>query len=238
MTTSQSPLEIFDKPRELWSSMPGWGIVANLIPPELIAARKLRTIRKAMLAGFAILLVIGIALYGMAFLAQRSAAADLAREQDRTSQLMAQQSKYQGAVQVQNSITEIQKQLGTLLTYDVDQSALVAKIRQKLPSNMTISQLTITIDAGTAATAGAGTGAGSLDASGATHIGTVTLAGNERHISDVSAFVNALSTVPGVVAPYPGSTTSSGTSVQWSIQLTLTAELLTHRYDPTKKAAK
>ncbi len=35
----------------LWNSTPGWGIAANLIPPELINARKLKVLRKFMAAG-------------------------------------------------------------------------------------------------------------------------------------------------------------------------------------------
>lgn len=217
--------------------MPGWGIVANLTPSELIASRKLKTIRKALLAGLALLMVIGIGLYTLAVLAHRSAASALDGEQARTSQLLAQQHKYQRGVQVQHSITQVQTQLGGLLTYDVDQAALVARIRAKLPAQMTISALTITIDAGPGTTA-APIGAGSLDASGSTHIGTVALTGNEQHISDVAAYVNALSTLPGVVAPYPGSSTVTDTAVQWSAQLTLTAGLLTHRYDTAKKGSK
>lgn len=226
-----------ERPVELWSTMPGWGIVANLTPPELIAARKLKTIRKALLVGLALLLVIGIGCYTMAFLSHRAAASDLSDEQARTTQLQAQQHKYQRAVQVQNSITGVQSQLGGLLKYDVDQAALVERIRAKLPPNMTISALTITIDAAPGTTA-APIGAGSLDASGSTHIGTVALAGNEQHISDVAAYVNALATLPGVVAPYPGSSTVTETAVQWSAQLTLTGDLLTHRYDTVKKGSK
>ncbi|MDQ2958243.1 MAG: hypothetical protein M3Y42_14920 [Actinomycetota bacterium] len=226
-----------ERPVELWSTMPGWGIVANLTPPELIAARKLKTIRKALVASFAALLVIGIGLYMLAFLGHRSAVSELSQEQARTTQLIAEQHKYQRAVQVRNSIDEVQRQLGGLLTDDVDQATLVARIRAKLPAGMTISQLTITIDAASGTTAPPA-GAGSLDASGSTHIGTVTLAGNEQHISDVAAFVNALAALPGVVTPYPGSSSKTDTSVQWSAQLTLTADLLTHRYDTAKKGSK
>jgi hypothetical protein len=226
-----------ERPATLWSTMPGWGIVANLTPPELIATRKLKTIRKALVAGFVLLLVIGVACYSLAVLANRSAASDLAGEQSRTTQLLAQQHKYQRSVQVQGSITQVQGQLAGLLTYDVDHAALVKEIRAKLPANMTISQLTITIDAGSGTTP-APSGGGSLDASGSTHIGTVALAGNEQRIGDVATYVNALASVPGVVTPYPGSSTVTETAVRWSAQLTLTADLLTHRYDTTKKGSK
>ena len=37
--------------QQLWSTMPGWGIVADLTPPELIASRRLRLLRKLLIAG-------------------------------------------------------------------------------------------------------------------------------------------------------------------------------------------
>jgi hypothetical protein len=225
------------KPNQIWNSMPGWGIVADLTPPELIAARKLKLFRKLFLAGFTLLLVLVVGCYALAVMAHGSAASDLASEQTRTSQLTAQQRQYQGAVQVQGSIDQVQTQLAGLLTNDVDTATLIGQLRTKLPAAMTLNQLTITINSG--ATAGAqSTGAAALDASGSTHIGSVTIAGSAKKISDVSAYVDALGTVAGVVSPYPASSTSSGHVVSWTVQLTLTAQLLTHRYDAKKNGAK
>jgi hypothetical protein len=226
-----------ERPREIWSTMPGWGIVANLTPPELIAARKLKSIRKIFAGVLVVILVIGVGLYATAFLSHRSAAADLAAEQGRTTSLTAQQHQYQGAVRVQGSITEVQSQLAGLLTDDVDMSSLVGALRAKLPSGMTITQVALNIQTGLAG-ASAAAGGSALDTSGQQHIGAVTIAGNGHRISDISAYVDALASVPGVVTPYPTSTTASAKLVQWSIQLTLSSDLLTHRYDVTKNGVK
>jgi hypothetical protein len=225
------------KPSQIRNSMPGWGIVVNLMPPELIAARKLKSARKLFIIGFALVLVLGVAGYTLAVIAHGSATTELASENSRTTQLTAQQRQYQGAVQIQGTISQVQTKLAGLLTDDVDMATLVGTLRAKLPAAMSINQLTVTINTGLAPTSPA-SGAAALDASGATHIGGVVLSGSAKKISDVSSYVDALGTVPGVVSPYPASSSSSGNIVQWSVQLTLTAQLLTHRFDAKKNGAK
>ena len=48
-------------PQQIWNTMPGWGIVADLTPPELIATRRLRLLRKLLAAGLSVLLVLLVA---------------------------------------------------------------------------------------------------------------------------------------------------------------------------------
>ena len=48
-------------PAQLWSTMPGWGIAADLTPPELINSRALKTLRKWLGAGLVVLLLACIA---------------------------------------------------------------------------------------------------------------------------------------------------------------------------------
>src|SRR6185312_4553657 len=82
------------QPRELWSTMPGWGIVANLIPPELLQARRVRALQK--LVGFllVLLLLVAGAGGGYAMLRSHHASQQLSVEQNRTSQLLAEQTRY------------------------------------------------------------------------------------------------------------------------------------------------
>ena len=60
MTTISSPTQV-------WNTMPGWGIVADLTPPELIASRRLAVIRKALLSGLIFLTVLLLCGYGYAY---------------------------------------------------------------------------------------------------------------------------------------------------------------------------
>ena len=45
-------------PVQLWSAMPGWGIAADLTPPEIINARQLKLLRKLLGGGLVALLVL------------------------------------------------------------------------------------------------------------------------------------------------------------------------------------
>jgi hypothetical protein len=221
------------RPTELWSSMPGWGIVANLIPPELILARRVRVVRRAL--GLLLVLVLVLIMLGFsyAWLQKQSAATDLQTAQARTAQLQAEQDKYQGAVQVQQSITGIDTKLSTLMADDVDFAGLIANLRAELPPTMTIGQLSVSLNQSVAG-ASAALGASALDATGQTHIGTITVSGKARSLQDLSAYVDRLQTIKGIVEPYPNSNSASATGVSWSVQITLTSALLTHTYDASK----
>ena len=54
------------QPNQPWSSMPGWGIVADLTPPELIASRHLKVLRKWIVLGLVVLVVACVAGYVLA----------------------------------------------------------------------------------------------------------------------------------------------------------------------------
>lgn len=216
------------RPDQLWSTMPGWGIYANLTPPEVLVARKLRLIRKLLIAAFTLLLLVGIACYGYATMQRRAATDDLASEQARTAQLQAQQRKYAGVVQIQGSIGQVQSQVASLMTSDVDLASLLGKISAQLPTGMTIDQLAVVVNSSAAASSGSG--AAALDASGRQHIGSVTVSGSAKQLADVSSFVDKLKLLTGVVEPYPASNQSSSTGVKYNVQLTMTNQLFTHRF--------
>lgn len=225
------------RPKELWNSMPGWGIVANLIPPELLLARRLRVLRRVLALVLALVVLLAMTTFGWAWLQHQAADRDLVAVQNQTAQLQAEQSRFQPAVKVQGSITQIDGQLKTLMANDVDFSTVLGNIRNQLPANMTIGQLALTIDQSKSGTSGSG--AASLDASGARHIGLVTISGKASHLADLSGFIDKLRTVPGVLEPFPVSNaTADGGAVDYSVQLTLTAALLTHTYDQTGNGGK
>ncbi|HEX4728514.1 MAG TPA: hypothetical protein VH298_12000, partial [Jatrophihabitans sp.] len=92
------------QPRELWSTMPGWGIVANLIPPELLQARRVRALQKLVVLVLVLLLLVAGAGYGYSMLRGRQAARELSVEQNRTSQLLAEQNRYRGVTEIQGNV--------------------------------------------------------------------------------------------------------------------------------------
>jgi hypothetical protein len=225
------------QPRELWNTMPGWGIVANLIPPEVLQARRVRAIRKLVAYALCVLVLLAALGYSYAFYRNQEAADTLAAEQGRTSQLLAEQKRYADVTLLQGSVAGVQTELTKLLARDVDMSALTASILRQLPAGASVSQLAVTMaaTAGRPATTNVSAGAGSLDTSGRTHIGLVTLTGQASRVADVSTLVDRLSALPGFLDPYPTSNTTNDKGTLFTIQFAIDDRLLSHRYDTPSK---
>jgi Tfp pilus assembly protein PilN len=241
MTLTAPPLP--ETTAQLWSTMPGWGITANLLPPEVIAGRRLAVIRKVIVFVLAAVVVLAAGGYVYAFFQQRSAHSDLSAEQAKTASLMADQQKYGQVVTLTGTITSIKGQLATLMADDVDTVRLIDAVTARLPHGAQVTQLQLNLDAADQQTATSGSssgstatqGGGALDTSGQPHIGSLTVTGTANSMSDIAAFLNQLATLNGVVGVYPTSQgkNASGPGTQFTIQMTLTDELLTHRYDQT-----
>lgn len=225
------------QPRELWSTMPGWGIVANLIPPEVLQARRVRAIRKMMAYLLCVLVLIAGIGYGYAFYRSQQAAETLAAEQSRTSQLLAQQKRYADVTLLQGTVAGVRTELSQLLESDVDMSALVNSVLKQLPAGATVSQLAVTMSApaGQQAKANPASGTASLDTAGRPHIGLITVTGQALRVPDVSTLVDRLGILPGFLDPYPTSNTTNDKGTLFTIQFTINDSLLSHRYDLTSK---
>jgi len=223
------------QPRELWSTMPGWGIVANLIPPELLQARRARALRKLATAVLALLLVLAGAGFGYAVLRSHEAAQSLSAEQSRTSQLVVEQNRYSTVTRIQGDVAQVRVQLAVLMGMDVDATELVEAVLLQLPTGATVNQLSVTIAAPTL-TSTNNTGASALDTSTQPHIGTIAMSGQARSVADVAQLVSKLGALKGVVDPYPTTNTVNDTGTQFTIQMAVNNSLLSHRFDASSAA--
>lgn len=237
-TTQTQPAVSLAKPVELWNTMPGWGIVTNLIPPELLAARKLRVVRRILLAALGAVALLLVATYVLSMHQHSVAQSDLADAQDRTTSLTASQNQYSAGVQVQSSIDSITKSLGALMTTDVDTATLFGELRAALPSDMTINRMSLSLNKNAMDSAGNSNPAAVVDTQPDAHIGTVTLSGGADSIVRVTQFVDRLSSVTGVVQAYPANVSQTDGKTTWSITLTVNSKWFTHQFDPTKNGGK
>lgn len=219
----------------LWAVVPGWGIAADLTPPELIAGRHLRRVRRRVIIGLLVLVLLCGLGYVAASLQSASAAAALADEQSRTAALQVEARKYGDVTQVQGRITASEGQVARLLAQDVDLGALLGTLRDRLPAGMTINQLGATVNVAEPGAAGAATTAVTLDSTGSTAIGQITLQGSATSLDELPTFLDQLAGVDGLVAPLPLTNASSDTGITYSLQVTMTDALLTHRYDEKAK---
>ena len=224
-------------------SMPGWHVVADLTPPELIASRRLKVVRLLVLIAVVIVAAGCVGGYYYAHQQATAAADDLAAAQATSATLQAQQRRYTSVTTLQHAIDAVRGQVATLMTDDVDFSALIGDITAALPAGMSITQAQVTITPtgavgaaggpGGAGSAGNVGGASALDASGDTHIGTITLAGTGtgKTLDDLAAYVQKLRSVAGVFDPYPLTNVVGETGTTFSLQITLTAARLSHAFD-------
>lgn len=223
-----------------WTGLPGWGIAPDLLPPEVIAGRQLREVRRRVVLGLAVVLILCVLGFGFGLARSLTAAGSLASEQDRTAQLQTEQNKYGNIMKIEGTIAEVQRQVAGLMAMDVNYAGLVDQLRTALPAEMSITRLQITVDTKQAGTSGgsagqtSNTGGGALDLSGGKHIGSITISGTEKSLTDLPRYLDQLKRVKGVVEPYPTANTAEGSAVTYTVQATLTDQLLTHKFDAPK----
>jgi hypothetical protein len=213
--------------------MPGWGIVANLIPPEVLQARRVRAVRKLVAYLLCVLVLLAGLGYGFAFFRSQQAAEALAAEQSRTAQLLVQQKRYADVTLLQSSVAGVRTELSQLLKSDVDMSALVTSVLRQLPPGASVSQLAVTMTPpeGQQPTVNPASGTGALDTSGRAHIGLITITGQAPRVSDVSTLVDRLGAMRGFIDPYPTANTTNDKGTLFTIQFSINDSLLSHRYD-------
>ena len=215
-----------------WTVQPGWGIFVDLTPPELLTARQLRTVRRAVVAG---LVAVVLLLAGGYFVVNRdrSAAEDvLANAQLSTAQLQQQQHKYAGITQIKGTLLQIRTQVAGLMQGDVAVDSLLGTIGTAQPVGVELQTVAVTISAAGVAGAQAQTGGGSaIDVTTHARIGTVTLNGTTSRMDAVSTFVDRLSRMRGVLDVVPTSNSQGQDGGQFTITLGLDDQLLTHYFD-------
>lgn len=212
-------------------TVPCWDIKVNLTPPEVVASRQLKSIRRIAVLALLAFGVVAVAVYAGAVYLHHHAAAELARQNTTTSSLEASRATYSDVTKINNSITQVHGQLAGLMKTDVDLAALLVPVRAALSGDMRVNQLQLTLQpVGAAAGTGPGVGGSSLDTSGRKPIGTATVGGQASDFNDVSEFVARLKKLKGVIDVDPATNTSTATGFQFTVNFTVTEDRLSRRY--------
>jgi hypothetical protein len=215
---------VIQRSAQPWSTMPGWGIFADLMPPELQAARKLKGLRRALLAGLVILVLACVGGYVYAMNKHSSAQSALDQAQANTATVRAEQNKYADVTQLRTAATGIQSQVAAAMADDVDFGAFIAQVRAALPGSLAITSLTITIAPNSGSTAP------SLSSSAAPQIGTVTLGGTGKSLADLSGYVVKLAALPAVIDVIPTTNSASGAKTAFNVSFGITSALYSHLF--------
>lgn len=222
-----------DTPSE-WGSMPGWGVVADMIPPELTNLRWIGVLRRRIV----FVLVLVVALCAGAYIyesMQNSNASDAAAQATmQTNELQHAASKYAAITRIETTVDGVRAQVATVMQDDVDVAGLLLKVRLALPNTMSIQNVALAL---TSASAAAATPPG-LDASGHAEVGKVSVTGSARTLDDLPAFVDRVAAIPGVVNVLPGTNQLSSGFAQFTLTFALTDQLYSHRYDVANTGVK
>lgn len=197
-------------------------IAANLLPAEIVDARRSRKIRRAVVASLAVF-VLGLAgWYVVASYQTSMARDDLANAQTEAEVLTRQQHEYADVVSTQAQSQAIRTQLGTLFAADVNWSGVVDRIRGAAPRGVSITGLSGALNGANGQTSPAGTDPD--------QIGSLTIMGYGPDKGTIAAYVDLLGSVPGVSAPYLSSATEDQNQVQFSVRVEIVRAALNERF--------
>ncbi len=200
-------------------------IAANLLPAEIVDARRSRKVRRAVCAGLAGV-VLALAGWFVFAVYQTSAARDdLANRQAEAQVLTRQQHAYADLVNTQAQSQAIQAQLHELFADDMDWASLITHVRDAAPNSVTISTLTASGGDDKASKVPAGSATPDPD-----QVGTLTISGTGPNKAAVAAYVDNLARVPGLSNAYLNSANTSPNGVDYRIRVDIVKAALGGRY--------
>lgn len=202
----------------------------NLLPDEIFAERRLK--RTQIGLGAATLAVVGALVGGYLWSAAAVDTAEdqLAAEQTRGNTLRNEETKYAAVPKVLAEVEAAQTARSQGMITDVLWADQLNTLASSYPKTTWLRDLTVTLGMPVTAAPAAGV------AVTPTGIGTLTFNGTGLTHSDASAFLDVLEATPGYSYPYltvSERVDLEGTVVvDFTATVNLTADVLSHRYDP------
>lgn len=201
-------------------------IRANLLPAEIMRARRAIVVRKRVAIALAVLAVLLVAGYGWSWWQTRSATSELATTQQQTVQLEHQQASFADLVEAQTATQSVRSQLQQLMVGDLPWNKLLTALRAKAPAGLSLDQIagTVTDTAAGATTDSVVSGGLPVPATQGLPAGTLTLTGTARDKRSVADYADRLAKVKGIADPLVTSVASSGRK---SVSFDMTADITT-----------
>lgn len=187
----------------------------NLLPPEVGQGRKLSALKRSLVYGVAGVLVLSIAGTGGALLSAASARSELVAVQDETATLLAEQATYAAVPQVLSRISNAEAARQAGMSTEIRWKPYLESLRAVTPPGVSYDNLAVN-----AATplAPAPVPADALAVPG---VGQIAFTARSLVLPDVSAWIDAINTVPGLGDPW--FTTATLTDEDGAVFYTVTA---------------
>ncbi|MDC7120793.1 fimbrial assembly protein [Cellulomonas fimi] len=203
----------------------------NLLPPEVRAARGLRTTKRWLLIALAVTFVACVGAFGLALISGATAATQLADAQAETTRLEQEQAKYAEVPQVLGALDQAQQARTLGMGADVAWKSYLDALTAVLPAGVSIDTLTVAAN-DPAATAVAPNPLQDVSA------GQITFTARSVTVPDTAAWLDGMSSVPGFADPWTSSAmvTSDDTGTYYTVTATVqfTEAAFTHRFDQTE----
>jgi Tfp pilus assembly protein PilN len=200
-------------------------IEANLLPVEIVETRNSRQVRRFVLLGLALAVVLISAWYGQAYRETSSAATAVTATQNDAQRVLRQQQDFSKLVTTRSESDQIRGRLSALLEKDLQWSTIFSSVRSAAPSGVRITGLMGTLSDGAEAGSPAQP-ATTTDPS----VGKLTVNGAGTGKEAVAAYVDALSKVKGLGNPLLNSANEKDGQVTFSVQLDITKTALGGRF--------
>ncbi len=203
---------------------------ANLLPDEVVVARRTARLRNRILIALVALVVALAGWYAFCNLQTARAKDDLATLQRHGEALQGEQRQFTPLIEAQAQSARIKTALAKLMSGDLRWQDLLARLRSAAPRGVALA----TVDGNLAATAdtAANGGLNVLNGSGKPAVGQLTITGRAPDKGAIANYVDRLGRITGLAAPFPASVTGKDGSVTFSLTVIITADALGGRYTP------
>ena len=203
-------------------------IHANLLPDEIIAARRARRTRGWMIALVGVVVLGLVGWFVVADAGTRHANDDLDQVAAEQSRLQRKQATYSKVVNTQSENETIAKQLKTLMANDLQWAGLIDSVRDTGADNDVTTEGIAAALQDTTTTAATGT---LPSTSGAATIGTITVTGSAPDKPSVARYVEQLNKVSTLANAFVTSVTQNDDdAVDFTLTVDVTQRALCGRF--------
>jgi Tfp pilus assembly protein PilN len=208
-----------------------WGIggavwpQVDLLPPEVREGRKLKSTKRSLLFTVLGVVVVVTVAAGVAFFSAAAASSELTTVQGDTAVLLAEQTKYAEVPQVLGQISnaEAARQAGM-------STEIFEALRAVTPAGVSYDDLTVAAATPVAAAPAA------TDVLAGASIGQIAFTARSTTLPDMSAWMDAISTVSGLADPWftSAALTDDNGAIYYKVSATVSIRdsALAHRFVP------
>lgn len=214
---------------------------ANLLPDEIVAARRVDVVRRRVLLGLVALVALLVLGYAGSWWQTHTAESDLAAAQGEATSLQNQANAFGPLVTAQSRTSSIRSQLQQVMAGDLPWKSMLTSLRASAPAGVTLTGIDGTVTAGTAATTGTAGASGTAGTqplpAGVTPAGTLTLNGTARDQRSVADYADSLAHVKGLALPFVTNVTQGQKgSVTFGMTVVITSDALGGRFKQAVQA--